>query len=102
MTEKVEPSCEKYTPIDCNLYDYVEIACLYRYPVRVTITDGTSLTGIAVDTVIDADKSESLKLDVDDGDSRLIRLDTLVVLEALATDARFSKVHFPVPAPVRD
>ena len=82
-----------YTPIDCNLYDYVEIACMYRYPVRVATSGGQILTGVAVDTVIDADKAEHLELDVD-GKPVLVRLDTLSVLEPLLDNARFGKVHF--------
>lgn len=82
-----------YTPIDCNLYDYVEIACMYRYPVRVATTDGAIATGLAIDTLIDKDKAEYLKLAVD-GEERLVRLDTLTALEPLAPNAKFGKVRF--------
>ncbi len=82
-----------YIPIDCNLYDYVEIACMYRYPVRVATTGGEIVTGVAVDTVIDSDKVEFLALDVD-GARRQVRLDTVASLEPLDINARFGKVRF--------
>ena len=66
---------------------------MYRYPVRVATSGGQILTGVAVDTVIDADKAEHLELDVD-GKPVLVRLDTLSVLEPLLDNARFGKVHF--------
>lgn len=36
-------STEKYHPVDCDLHDYLEIACLYRYMLRIVLTDGTVL-----------------------------------------------------------
>ena len=86
-----------YTPIDCNLYDYVEIACMYRYPVRIATTSGEIMTGTAVTTSIERgendDKVEYLELDVD-GSSQRVRLDTVSVMEPLVDDARFGKVRF--------
>jgi Rho-binding antiterminator len=32
-------------PIKCEIYDYIEIICLYRYRVKLTLTDGTHLQG---------------------------------------------------------
>ncbi len=94
MTDHLPPD---YTPIDCNLYDYVEIACLYRYPVRIATTTGDIVTGTAATTTIDrdenGDKVEYLELDVDGSPAR-IRLDSLSVLEPLVEDARFGKVRF--------
>ncbi len=82
-----------YTPIDCNLYDYVEIACMYRYPVRAATTDGRILTGIASDTMVDADKVEYLELLVD-GERDRLRLDRIASFEPLVENARFGKVRF--------
>lgn len=86
-----------YTPIDCNLYDYIEIACLYRYPVRIATASGEILTGKAVTTSIErapaGDKVEHLNLEID-GALRKVRLDTIRVLEPLGDNARFGKVRF--------
>ncbi|KVX03338.1 Rho-binding antiterminator [Shewanella frigidimarina] len=32
-------------PIKCEIYDYIEIICLYRYMVKLTLTDGTYIQG---------------------------------------------------------
>ncbi len=32
-------------PIKCEIYDYIEIICLYRYMVKLTLTDGTHIQG---------------------------------------------------------
>ena len=86
-----------YVPIDCNLYDYIEIACMYRYPVRIAISSGEILTGTAVTTSIEqdasGDKVEYLDLDTS-GESRRVRLDTVSTLEPLIDNARFGKVRF--------
>jgi Rho-binding antiterminator len=33
------------SPIKCETYDYIEIICLYRYLVKLTLTDGTNILG---------------------------------------------------------
>ncbi|AZG73005.1 Rho-binding antiterminator [Shewanella livingstonensis] len=33
------------SPIKCESYDYIEIICLYRYMVKLTLTDGTHIQG---------------------------------------------------------
>mgnify|MGYP000812055152 FL=1 len=33
----------KYHPIDCDLHDYLEVACLYHYWLRIELTDGTCM-----------------------------------------------------------
>ena len=46
-------STEKtYRPINCGLYDYLEIACLYHYDLDIKLRDGTLLKGAAQTTLI--------------------------------------------------
>lgn len=40
---------EKAT-IDCNLHDYIEVACLYKIEVILTLTNGNKLLGIPMTT----------------------------------------------------
>ena len=49
-------------PISCDLYDYIEIACLYKIPVRLELKDGSFIEGNADDTIINDDKDECMKL----------------------------------------
>ena len=81
-----------YQPIDCNAFDYVELACLYRYPVRLFLRDGGSLDGTALDTQTSSVAGEHIVLDVD-GERRLIRLDDIAELEPRLHNARFGRVR---------
>jgi len=39
--------------IACQLYDYIEIACMYGLEVSVVLKDGNTINGTALTTVID-------------------------------------------------
>ena len=46
--------------LSCEQQDYIEIACLYRYRVRIRLADGNKLVGQAIDTLTTAEKKEYL------------------------------------------
>ena len=48
---------DSYTPIQCQLYDYVEIACMRHYRLDIELTTGEVITGKAMTTRI-KDKQE--------------------------------------------
>lgn len=79
--------------ISCNDYDYIEIVCLYRYPVRLTLTTGQSVEGIARDTARNQDKQEVIKLDVD-GVEHLVVLDEISLMEVLVANPHFAQKRF--------
>jgi Rho-binding antiterminator len=82
------------TPIACDLHDYLEIACLYHYRVRLNLTNGEVLEGKAVD-VETKDKREYLIVDADQRhEIDVTRLDKLKVLTA---EAKFGEVTFKTP-----
>ncbi len=81
-----------YEPVDCNAFDYVEFACLYRYPVRLFLADGGRIDGTAVDTAVEAGSGEFLVLDIG-GRRKPVRLDTIAELEARVEGAKFSRVR---------
>ncbi|QEY16505.1 transcriptional regulator [Cellvibrio sp. KY-GH-1] len=62
--------------ISCNQHDYIEIVCMYRYPVKLTLKSGEIIEGAAVDTVSDELREECIKLATESGE-------TLVVLNQL-------------------
>ncbi|MCQ8179706.1 Rho-binding antiterminator [Methylomonas sp. SURF-1] len=76
-------------PIACNLHDYLEIACIYGYRVKLTLTDGSVVAGKAVDTVTTADKREYLQLDTE-----RVETNRLAKLEVLTPGAKFKEVLF--------
>ncbi|MGD8115826.1 Rho-binding antiterminator [Vibrio sp. Hep-1b-8] len=79
--------------ISCNDYDYIEIVCLYRYPVRLTLTTGQSMEGIARDTARNQDKQEVIKLDVD-GVEHLVVLDEISLMDVLVANPHFTQKRF--------
>lgn len=79
--------------ISCGDYDYIEIVCLYRYPVKLTLKSGEVVEGQAIDTVRDEQRQECIKLEVEN-DVRLVVLDTLSMLEVCVTNPHFDKKVF--------
>jgi Rho-binding antiterminator len=51
---------EEYHPIDCDLHDYLEIACMYHYWLRIELTDGTCFDAKALTTCTTVEKEEFL------------------------------------------
>lgn len=47
---------EEYHPIDCDLHDYLEIACMYHYWLRIELTDGTCFDAKALTTCTTVEK----------------------------------------------
>ena len=79
--------------ISCNEYDYIEIACMFRYSVRLLMRGDTVLEGIAVDTCVNQQKQECIKLQQEEGE-RLVLLDSLKQLQVLSDNPRFTLVDF--------
>ncbi len=80
-----------YTPISCDLHDYLEIACLYRYKVNLELTSGARLSGTAITTETHPDKSEWLVVAVSQQQER-IRQDNIRAISPLNTKAMFGRV----------
>lgn len=78
-------------PIACDLYDYVEIACLYHYVVRLQLLNGDTLTGIAQTTVI-RDRAEHLQLRINNRE-QLVNLGKIERMTALTDGAKFDDVR---------
>ncbi|MDJ0917946.1 MAG: Rho-binding antiterminator [Woeseiaceae bacterium] len=81
------------TAIDCELYDYVELACMYQYRLRVRTTDGQSLEGTAVDARADGQGHEFIVMRAP-GRELLVRLDAITTMETLTEGARVGEVRF--------
>ncbi|WP_305907153.1 Rho-binding antiterminator [Methylomarinum sp. Ch1-1] len=78
--------------ISCQLHDYIEIACMYHYRIRLTLKNREVIEGRALDTCVDADKREYLLLD--DGEKRQVELNKLAGMEVLSANPAFKKVDF--------
>jgi Rho-binding antiterminator len=76
-----------YQPISCQSYDYIEIACMHHYSLRLVLNSGEIIEGIAQTTHIH-DNIEFLQLElhqpsVDGAQNTEIRLDTIKTLQCL-------------------
>jgi Rho-binding antiterminator len=86
--------------ISCELHDYLEIACMYGYRVRLTIKNHQTIEGKAIDTVTTAEKREYLV--IDNGQKKHeVELNQLGKMEVLTPNAKFKKVSFQVNAMFR-
>ncbi len=79
--------------IPCDQHDYIEIACTYRYPVRLTLKSGVLIEGTALDTAFNANHAECIKLEVN-GTEQLVVLDEIAKLEATIDNPHFQSVSF--------
>jgi Rho-binding antiterminator len=77
--------------ISCHLHDYLEIACLYGYQVKVSLNSGEKVEGKALHLQT-IDKREYLLLD---GQTpHRIELNQLKKLQVLTPNAKFTEVNF--------
>ncbi|MEH0741758.1 Rho-binding antiterminator [Vibrio cholerae] len=77
--------------IRCSDYDYIEIVCLYRYPVRLTLKDGTEMEGIALDTRRDESRREAILLSIHQQEC-LVVLDEIKQLSVLVENPHFRDI----------
>jgi len=77
-----------YAPIDCQAYDYIEIACTYQYWLNVTLKEGYELVGRAKTTRIIKDQGEFLELDIS-GKIIKLRLDSIDKITVLDKNPKF-------------
>ena len=97
MTDKDNSSSftSTYTPIQCQLYDYVEIACMRHYNVDIELNSGETITGKAITTKV-KNKQEFIVIEIDSGSDKEkkkeIRLDLVKSIQPLNENAEFGRV----------
>lgn len=79
-----------YEPIECELHDYVEIACLYGYRLLIELVDGGSFQARAVTTRNTKDEEFLVLAESEAQDE--VRLDRLLAITALDEGAKFQRV----------
>ncbi|WP_068547707.1 Rho-binding antiterminator [Thalassotalea crassostreae] len=79
--------------ISCEQHDYVEIACMYNYLIKLTLKSGDEITGIAVDVKRNTSREECIKIKVNNSE-QLCVLDSVSKMEALADNPHFKVVSF--------
>lgn len=79
--------------ISCDLHDFVEVACMYGYRLRLILKNNQIIEGKAIDIVNSPEKHECLVIDSDS--RQQVELTQLAKMEVLTPNARFSEVIFP-------
>jgi len=102
--------------ISCHLYDYIEIACMHKYPVKFILKTGKVVECVAIDTQYNEIKEECIKVHLSSnqqtstatlksnavtstqnsltGKDALIVLDTIESMKVLIENPHFSFVSF--------
>lgn len=79
--------------IKCDLHDYLEIACLFKVEVELTLKDATKITGIPITTTIDSERNECLAV-MKDTQQILIQTNLLDQMRAVVVNRHFDIVEF--------
>lgn len=79
--------------ISCNQHDYIEIVCMYHYPIKLTLKSGDIIQGVARDTQRNEQRDECIKLDAEEVE-RLIILEEIKILEVTVDNPHLRLVEF--------
>lgn len=79
--------------IRCSDYDYIEIVCMYQYPIKMILKMGGLIEGIALDTTYNTMREECIKISVNGVDTNVV-LSDVVALEVCVENPHFSSVSF--------
>lgn len=78
--------------IACDLHDYIETACIYRYQIKLLLKDGSELMGVAVNTLTSTDKREYLLLE--NSTTPRVELTAIKKMTVLTANAKIKQVIF--------
>ncbi|MCX2898126.1 Rho-binding antiterminator [Pseudomonas mandelii] len=84
---------ESYQPLNCDLHDFLEIACMRGYLLDVELIDGQRLIARAV-TTRTSDTKEEFMVFEQDGRQWELRLDQLAAITPLDDNADFRRIAF--------
>ncbi len=80
-----------YSPIQCQIYDYIEIACMRHYLLDIELTSGETISGKAMTTKIE-NKQEFMVIETENSEKQEIRLDLVNSIKPLDDNAEFGRV----------
>ena len=78
--------------ISCELHDFVEVACMYGYQLKLILKNNQIIEGKAIDIVSSPEMHECLVIDSDS--RQQIELTQLAKMQVLTPNAKFSEVIF--------
>ncbi len=78
--------------ISCQVHDYIEIACMYGYRVRLDLSDHDSIEAKPI-TTLSKNKQEFLVVETAEGKQE-IELNQIKSMQALTENSHFGRVNF--------
>tara|TARA_Y100000296_G_scaffold32698_1_gene37846 strand:+ start:4002 stop:4292 length:291 start_codon:yes stop_codon:yes gene_type:complete len=96
LSNTLKATIGKPVNIACQLYDYIEIACMYKLEVSAILKDGEMKSGHALNTVIDRRSDvpiECIQMRIN-GNVENVALDEIAQLHAITDNPHFSSVSF--------
>ncbi len=81
--------------IPCEKYDYIEIVCTFKYPIKLTLRSGEVIEGIGINTSINQNRQECIVLKTATN-TNLIVLESIEMLEVTVPNPHVQKVSFPL------
>ncbi|PNH96008.1 Rho-binding antiterminator [Vibrio diazotrophicus] len=79
--------------ISCGNYDYIEIVCLFKYPIEITLKSAEVVSGKALDTAKNSLGEECIKLLTQDSEL-LVVLDSIAKMKVTMDNPHFQEVAF--------
>lgn len=79
--------------LSCDLHDYIEIVCLYQYPLKLTLNSGAVLTGVACTTQYNDQRQECLLIQQQESEQQVL-LDDIALLEVTIANPHLQQVRF--------
>jgi Rho-binding antiterminator len=79
--------------ISCQQYDYIEVVCLYHYPLSIELRTGETVKGIAVNTVRNEQRNECIELNQEGGTIKVV-LDNIARLTVTVQNPHIDKLSF--------
>lgn len=79
--------------ISCEQFDYIELVCMFQYPVQLVLNDGSVVEGVAKDTARNDAGEECIVLEVD-SIQQLLVLHRVEKLKVLVKNPHFDEVEF--------
>jgi len=82
-------------PLDCDLHDYLEIACMFGYQVELKLVNGLIYAGKPITTGINKARLEYLLFEVSAPlQKKKLLLSELKSMKVLTENAQFENVSF--------
>lgn len=79
--------------ISCINHDYVEIACMYGFEIRLVLKNDQIVQGKAIQTAYNENMEECVVLHMQHGNEKIV-LDQLASMEAVTKNPHFDKINF--------